>query len=357
MSTSKGKERRARALQDAHFTLLPMKNVPLITPLMYLLALLVTMPFYMAWKRPDYVIVDDVTAIIGFILKFFMRPLKLKVVMDVRSTPIRVKDTFMEKVDAGKFRLSINLARKQLDGITIVTDLMKKEICDDFNISPGFVGVWTSGVSLELFNPRAVEGEEIKRNLGLDRKFVVFYHGSLRTEGLVETIKAIKRLKPKYPDIVFFILGNVSRLSEGVCFLKNLAREHGIQNDVLVHGKVGLVEVSEYIAMGDIGIVPLSNSPNWRYQSPLKLVEYLAMEKTVIVTDIPANRMIVGKSKCGIYIRSASPEQIAGAISYAYDNREKLKEWGSLGRKIIEERYTYDKLAEQFEDYLAGIVA
>lgn len=357
MSINKESEKSARALQDAHFTILPMKIVPLVTPLMYLLALLVIMPFYLAWESPDYIIVDNVTAIIGFILKFFMRPLRLKVVMDARSTPIRIKDTFREKMDALSFRFSINLAKKKLNGITIITDLMKKEICDDFNISPGFVGVWTSGVSPELFYPRAVEGEKIKNKLALDRKFVVFYHGSLRTGGLAETIKAIKRLKPNYPDIVFFILGNVPKLSESACFLKNLAQEHGIQNDVVIHGKVRLVDVPKYIAMCDIGIVPLPNSPNWRYQSPLKLLEYLAMEKAVIVTDIPANRMIVGESKCGIYIRSVGPEQIAGAISCAYDNREKLKEWGSLGRTIIEERYTFDKLAKQFEDFLAGIVA
>ena len=104
--------------------------------------------------------------------------------------------------------------------------------------------------------------------------------------------------------------------------------------------------------MCDVGIVPLPDLPDWRSQCPLNLLEYLAMGKVVIATDIPANRKVIGKSKCGIYVSSADPREIAKAIMYAYDNKDELKEWGSYGRAIINAKYSWKKVAEDFENYL-----
>ena len=124
---------------------------------------------------------------------------------------------------------------------------------------------------------------------------------------------------------------------------------------ITVHDSVNYLNVPEYINMCDVGIVPLPNSPDWRYQCPLKLLEYLAMEKVVIATDIPANRNVLKKSKCGIYVSSTDPKQIAEAIVYAYNHRNELKKWGVSGREIIMERYSWLKVSGDLERYLLQI--
>jgi glycosyltransferase involved in cell wall biosynthesis len=79
------------------------------------------------------------------------------------------------------------------------------------------------------------------------------------------------------------------------------------------------------------------------------------MSKVVVATNIPANKEIIGQSKCGIYVSSIDPKEIAGAIAFAHANREKLREWGSFGRAIIEEKYTWEKIAENFGNYLLDL--
>jgi glycosyltransferase involved in cell wall biosynthesis len=335
-----------------NFVLFPISFVPTIAPLLYTLALLIFMPFLVIARNPDYIITDEGTAGIGLILKLLTNPLKSKVVLDIRSTPIKVKGTFRESLHALWFRVSVIIAKKKLDGITILTELMKKEVCYEFDINPEFVGVWTSGVSTALFNPGNFDSHEIRMRLGLDDRFVVFYHGALRPQGLVETFQAVKLLKAKCYDLTLFLLVGAPRYSE---FWKNLALDLGIQNNVVMHERVGYSNVPEYISMSDLAIVPLPNSPSWRYQCPLKLLEYLAMRKAVIVTDIPANREIIGKSQCGIFIHSVDPEEIAKAIAFSHDNRESLRQWGSYGRAIIEEKYTWERIARKFEDYLLSL--
>jgi glycosyltransferase involved in cell wall biosynthesis len=339
---------------DKHFVLLPMKFIPMITQLLYTLALFFSMPFYVTMKNPNFIIIDQGTAIIGLALKLFLPQAKFKVVLDIRSTPLEswrlgAKGASHEKRNVLLFSLSLVLAKKKFDGITIVTELMKKEICDRFSINPKLVGVWTSGVSASIFNPRNFDEKEIKKSLGLSNKFVIFYHGSLRPHGLVETFEALRLLKPKKQDLILFLLSNKPSF---VMFWNDLAKELGIQNNVIFHGKVSYADVPKYVAMSDLPIVPLPDSPNWRNQSPLKLLEYLAMEKVVVLTDIPANREIVGKSRSGIYISSVDPEEIAEAIAYAYENRESLSKWGAVGRKIIKDKYTWEKIANEFENYL-----
>jgi glycosyltransferase involved in cell wall biosynthesis len=335
---------------NMHLTLIPLKFVPIITASLYVLALLIFLPFHLIIKKPDYIITEKGTSIIGFILKIFLRPLNFKVILDIRSTPLT--NETRERANKFLFRVSISLAKK-LDGITILTEHMKKEFCHKFNINPSFVGVWTSGVSTTLFDPEKYDGKEMREKLGLTEKFIIFYHGGLRPHGLVETIKAIEMLKEKYHDLTLFMLGSGPYLAART--LTDLVREIGLQNNVIIHEKVNYVDVPKYIAMCDLGIVPLPNLPNWRYQCPLKLLEYLAMKKVVIATDIPANREVMGKSKSGIYVPSTDPKEIAKAIIYAHENKENLKEWGCHGRAIIEEKFTWEKVAEDFDNHLSKL--
>jgi glycosyltransferase involved in cell wall biosynthesis len=79
------------------------------------------------------------------------------------------------------------------------------------------------------------------------------------------------------------------------------------------------------------------------------------MEKVVIATDIPAHRSVIGEAKCGIYISSIKPMEIAEAIEYSYLNKKNLEKWGKIGREIVEKKYTWEKVAKDLEHYLLSI--
>jgi glycosyltransferase involved in cell wall biosynthesis len=339
-----------RRKSSPHFIVFPMKFVPVITHFLYTIALLISMPFYVALKRPDYIITHEGTTIVGFVLKLIY-PIRPKVILDVRSTPVRTRGA-SARLDSLLFRSSIILAKEKLDGITILTEPMKRDVCHEFSIDSKFVGVWTSGVSSVLFNPEKYDETEIRRQLNLEDKFVIFYHGAMRHRGLEETLEAVKMLNSERSDLVLFLLGSGN---ETCSSLRNLVLNAGLENNVIFHDQVDYSSVPKYISMCDLGIVPLPDLPKWRFQCPLKLLEYLAMKKAVIVTDIPANRIVIGKSKCGIFIPSIDPKEIAKAVVFAYSNRKKLKEFGALGRSIIEEKYTWEKVEIDLENFLLSL--
>lgn len=340
---------------NVHLILTPIRHVPLVSSTLYVFAMSLLLPFYVASKKFDYIIVEPGTSIIGLVWQPLLRLTNSRVVLDVRTTPLRFRNDLREHLHEILFRNSIIFAKKRFQGMTILTRLMKAQICYGMDVSPSFVGVWTSGVSGRLFDPRNYDGRVVREEFGMENKFIILHHGVIRKERILEgifgTVKSIALVRDQFNDIVLFLLGG----GEGESMLKELIEENHLEGHVFLHTKVDYSEVPRFIAMSDVGIVPLADSPNWRYQCPLKLLEYLAMEKVAIVTDIPAHREIIGKSKSGIYVKSIDPYEIAAAITFAHQNKDRLNDWGRHGRNIVEDRYTWEKVAQNLDEYLLSI--
>lgn len=342
---------RKAEITDVNVISIPLRYLAYFSNVIFVLLLFFFLPFYFLYLKPDLVIIEPEPTILSLApTLLFPRSKRPKIILDIRSTLyFGGIGGSREYITASFFNIAIYIAKKLFDGITTITPLMRKEICDKFHISPKHVGVWTDGVSATLFKPESYDGIEMRKRLGLNDKFVIFYHGTFgKKRGIIEIIQSIQILKSKYHDLVLFLLGNGWALP----LMKNLIQKSGIQDRVIIHDTVSYVDVPKYIAICDLGIVALPDLPQWRRQCPLKLLEYLAMKKAVIATDIPANREVMGRSKCGIYTSSADPMEIAKAITYAYNNKEKLNKWGSYGRPIVEERYNWRKVAEDLENYL-----
>lgn len=332
----------------------PLSHVPLVLPAMFATFLFFYLPIFVLFSKPDVIVMEPYVHILSaFPHILTSRFKKVKSVLDVRSTPVETTG-FRGFLQVFWFSVSILMAKKFFDGMTIITPLMKKEISCRYGLDPAKVGVWTSGVSHSLFDPQNLvsESAELRRKLGLTAKFVVFYHGAFTaTRGLQETIEAMKILKHRNSNVVLFLLGTGSSIS----MLRALIQKEDLQDDVIIHDLVVHLEVPKFIGISDVCIVPLPYHQYWRFQSPLKLLEYLAMEKVVILTDIPAHRSVIGKERCGIYISSIAPMEIARAIEYACLNKENLEEWGKAGREIIRGKYTWEKVAKDLENYLSSI--
>ena len=337
-----------------HILSIPLRYVPVISPIMFTIAMFLFLPLYLLVSKPDYIITDPNVSIFSFASVLLLSKLRrIKLVLDIRSPPVEVSG-FRGFLQTFSFIESISIAKKFFDGITILTPSMKKEVSGRFGLDPETVGLWSSGVSISKFNPEIYNLEKVnlRKKLGLSGKFVVLYHGVFSSNrGLKETIEAMSILKNVNSNVIFLLLGAGPSDKK----LKDLIQDRKLQDNVIIHGPVELAEVPKFIAMCDVGIVPLPNHPYWRSQSPLKLLEYLAMSKVVLLTSISAHRLVVGKELCGIYISLATPVEIAKSILYAYDHREQMEEWGKCGRKIVEEKYTWEKLASNFENYLFSL--
>jgi glycosyltransferase involved in cell wall biosynthesis len=303
-------------------------------------------------KGTDAVLVDHfcVPTMLPFNLLAKLGLVRTKFLLDVRSAPVdRVGSQW-------RYNFSLYWTRLFFDGMTVITDLYREDICRRFRIKRSKIGVWGSGVREDLFDPRKVDrvrADDIRCRLGLKNKMVILYHGYLSPyRGLQEAVKALALSAAQGDDrATLVLLGEGPAASE----VRSLAESQGVSDAVRVLPPVPYEEVPAYLSMADVGILPFPDVKWWKMSSPLKLMEYLAMEKPVILTDIAAHREVLGDAECAFYIRDNSPTSIAQAIERVAQRKEILPGIGRKGRKIVLERFTWERQAENFLAYVASL--
>jgi glycosyltransferase involved in cell wall biosynthesis len=334
--------------------MIPSRKVPVLSFAFLSLILTVFLPVLILKSKPRFLIVEPhYGTFLGLIsARGVPRPIRPKIIVDIRSTPIETRG-LRGLFESVLFHMSLIVAREMLDGITVITGMMRDDICARYHIDPKSVGVWTSGVSPEIFAPNALRAKKLRAELGLEGKFAVIYHGVLTANrGVAEAIRSMRLLNGKYREVVLFVLGKGPALP----FLKKVAQQEILEGRVIFHEAVDYHEVPQYISACDIGIVPYPDVPDWRYCCALGLLECLAMEKVVVATDIPSNRAVSAGSKCVIYAGSTDADGIARAIMNAFDNREMLAKWGASGRAVVKERYAWAIVARDLDRYLSARV-
>jgi glycosyltransferase involved in cell wall biosynthesis len=309
--------------------------------------------YYLITEMPDFLIVHPINCltVLPFTIIRKLKLIKTRFVLDVRTIPVECFG-FSGKMKEILFDLSVLCSRYLFDGITVITPFMKKVLSEKYDLGKNNLNIWTSGASPELFDPSQVDPKDIeilRKKMNLKNRFAVMYHGVLTpTRGLKESIKAIKLLVNKKYNIVLLLIGDGIAKAE----LETLANSLDLQGHVIIKGTVPYQEVPLYIALADVGILPFPNILWWRVSSPIKLMEYLAMEKPVIVTDIEAHRNVLISNNSGFFIASHDPETIAQGILRAYQSRKHLKTMGQRGRKIVQEEYTWEKQALKLDNFL-----
>ncbi len=340
--------------KNLHLVQVPIRYFPIVSELIYLIVLAFFLPIHILSSNPDFVIMDSELSILGSVTGVIVsRFTKAKFVLDIRSTPVCLQG-FRGTLQRLQFDVSVFFAKGLFSGISTITPMMKEEICKKYAIEHRTVGVWTSGVSESLFDPArwSISGKELRAKLGLSDSFVVFYHGQLTAaRGIPEIVEATRILAQKQSNFVLFLLGS----GPVVPMIRSLIMKENIEKNVIIHDAVSYGEVPKYISMSDVCIVPLPDNSLWRFQSPLKLLEYLSMEKVVIATAIPAHRRVVGNAECCLYLSSMDTEEIIKLFEFAQLYKAKLDSWGKSGRKIVLKEYTWKKVAQDFQNYLVSI--
>ena len=293
--------------------------------------------------RPDVVITHPVTALFLLPAIFVAKILKLKVkfVVDIRTLPVRFIN-LNDKIKNALVNASIHAGKLFFDGITTITPALQRIISQRYNIDSQKIGIWMSGVNIDLFHPKKMKTES-------SYKFSIMYHGVLAANrGIIETIQAMVEVKKKLADVRLLILGKGLEVDK----MKKLIDQLNLNGAVQFHDAVDYHEIPDFISRADVGIIPLPDELCWRVSSPLKLIEYLAMEKPVIVSPIEAHTSFLSNCPAAIFIKSTRPEDISAGIIEAYTIRKQLPGLGKEGRKFVMNNFTWDHQAANLEKFI-----
>jgi glycosyltransferase involved in cell wall biosynthesis len=328
---------------------LPMINRPFLTTLTFQVGLFVVLPFLLLAARPDVIIVDhfSVLAILPWALLGRLGILRPAFILDLRTLPVDVAG-WRGWITSRRFDLSVAFAARFMAGLTMITPRMREMLARRLGIPESRIGVWESGVNLEQFSA----GRSRRHELSWTGEFIVLYHGSLSpNRGLQMAVAAFTLLRERCPAARLCLLGSGAAEDE----LRALITQLGLGDRVRLYPPVPYAEVNDYVASADIGIIPLPNIEWWSTSSPLKLLEYLAAGKPVIVSRIAGHVAVVGDCACAWYLPEVLPEAIADGVAHFYARQGALGDLGSLGQALVAQRYTWATQARKLVAYLVAV--
>lgn len=301
--------------------------------------------------NPNVVILDLFTIWFSLLL-IFIPPKKRSFIIVDNRTPFNnlTSQEFTIRDTVFKFytRVSYLYCKYFLDGMTVITDHYKQNVCKDFKFDVSTIGVWGSGVDIERFSPLKYRHKDAP--FFLKDKFVLMQHGEISyNRGLFETVEALGMIARE--DVCLVLIGTAIAGSKAKDDILQLIKKFKLEKNVFVLPPVPHAEIPMYISYCDCAIMAYPNIDYWNNNNPIKLLEYLAMGKVVMCTDMWTFRKVIGNKNCAYYLKDNSPESIAQAINVCYQNRESLQEWGLEGIEVVKENYTWRKQAQRLLDF------
>ncbi|MEN9434383.1 MAG: hypothetical protein RLZZ422_1972 [Pseudomonadota bacterium] len=208
--------------------------------------------------------------------------------------------------------------------IIALTPFLIEDIETYYSLSQSFV-VAPDGVDLELANKALAQPKDDNYTP------IILYLGSLHPW---KGVDFIIRVMPNIERGILWVAGgDQKRINE----LKDLAINLKVINRVFFLGSVVPKERFHIIHKADVCVLPLSdNSIATRYTSPLKLFEYLAMGKLIVIPNISSVSLVVSNKVNAFTFKPSDLIDFAKVLNDVISNLHELAEVRKTAIKTAE---------------------
>ena len=192
------------------------------------------------------------------------------------------------------------------------------------------------GVDTQLFHPRKAAEE-------CDIFFLSVLDNFHSYKGLDVLLEAMQAVRAELPEVMLSVGGSGGLLEH----YRHKAKAMGLEKNVRFEGRVSQGRLLEIYNGCKLFVLPsLSAAQEGFGIVPL---EAMACCRPVVVTDIVGVAEDVQKSGAGIVVRPGDRESLARAIISIISDGVKADTMGQAGRHLVEEKYSWKKVALQVE--------
>jgi spore coat protein SA len=207
-----------------------------------------------------------------------------------------------------------------------------------------------SAVDCNIYKPIWNDDKDSHRSIlrakyGLQNHKTVLYVGRLTPKkGTHIVLDAMNSVMKSHPNTALMIIGSKwyggNETNEYIDLLKKLSKE--LKGPVIFTGFLSPYEIPKYYSIGDIFV----NMSQWR--EPLARVHYEAMAAglPIITTNRGGNAEVMKEGVNGFVMNDyENPRVLEKNIIHLLDNKDLALKLGINGRKLAEEKYNFNRLA------------
>jgi glycosyltransferase involved in cell wall biosynthesis len=240
----------------------------------------------------------------------------------------------------GLVRLIEGMVFRLTNGVVLTTNNLRDYV-ERMGVKDINLHVIPDGVDIEKFRPITKKDENSLKKLKLENSFVIGFVGSLMPrQGLEVLIEACKSLKYKIElPLKYFIIGTGRREKR----LKNIVKNYDLEKDFIFLKDIKHEDIPSYINLMDICVLPNMSI----YSSPIKIFEYMAMKKPVILPRKGQPLDIFTHLEDCFFIEPGNKEQLIEAIQLLSEDENLRKKLGANAREKVSRQFTWLKSAEK----------
>lgn len=215
---------------------------------------------------------------------------------------------------------------KQMDGLVCISEKQKEAMVEAHPIDREKIYVHHDGVDLRSYENWTKTGA--REDLGMElNEDIVMYTGHLYPEKDVETlVKAAKHFEEQciivggYPEDVSRIKSNIT-----------------VPDNVTFTGFVPPSEIPLYQTAADVLVATVGANNDTDYFSPLKLFEYMAAGKPMVVSRKPEFEEILSHQESALMVKPESVSEMAEAINRCLDDANLGMQLGQRARERVDQ--------------------
>ncbi|WP_341413989.1 glycosyltransferase [Paenibacillus filicis] len=201
------------------------------------------------------------------------------------------------------------------------------------------------GVDTGQFRPMHEEGRQLRRELGVEDRFVVGFVGRFVEEkGIRYLLEAAEQLADR--PVSFLFIGKGDLLEE----IRRMESRHpGL---IRILDSVKHNDVHRWINTMDVLALPSLTMPNWKEQFGRVIVEAMACGVPVLGSDSGEIPVLIRETGGGWIVPERDAEQLARLVGSLMEHPEERERRAEIGLAAVSRRYSKRSLAHAFEQAL-----
>jgi glycosyltransferase involved in cell wall biosynthesis len=288
----------------------------------------------------------SIFSIVGGIMA---RRMQIPCVLEVNASEVWVKAHWSRLFFIHLAKRCEAVALKLADKVAVISDGVREQL-GPYGLPAEQLIYNPNGVDTDEFHP-LISGDKIRTKYNLNDAIVVGFIGTFtRWHGVETLFEAAVQIVKHDSNIFFLLIGDGDLRSS----LQHRTKELGISDRLLFTGIVRHTEAPAYLAACDILVSPHLGFEGKEkfFGSPTKLFEYMAMGKAIIASNLEQIGEIIHDGINGLLVQPGNAEELAEKIVQLSHEQTLRIRLGQNARKMVAEKYTWDKNVERIMNAL-----
>ncbi|MFT4517636.1 MAG: PEP-CTERM/exosortase A-associated glycosyltransferase [Halioglobus sp.] len=226
---------------------------------------------------------------------------------------------------------------KNADAATCICEGIRSDLVSR-GIPVDKITIVANAVDASRFQPVGARDQTIENDLGLVGKEVVAFIGSFYDyEGLDLLIAAMPKLLEARPKVKLLLVGG----GQVVDAIKAQIQQLGLQDSVIMTGRVPYEEVEGYYSVTDVLVYPRKSMRLTDLVTPLKPLEAMAQKSMFVASDVGGHKELVRDGVNGTLFEADNVDDLVSTLLNLFEAQDSWPAIRDAGRQFVEQERTW----------------